>query len=140
VIAHDRDLHDIFPGESAQQAFANHVEFYCNHYLHIHNSLAVTHFTAGGHNEQHYPATSISEAHNLLGWQAGFTAGVAIALILNGVTHDSLDTLSADTWHNIVGTAQHVAALCADGNNCLSDEQAGRYRQLMQSINNPIDQ
>ncbi|HAO62994.1 MAG TPA: carbohydrate kinase, partial [Porphyromonadaceae bacterium] len=35
VVAHERDLADIFPGESAEKAYHNHFEYYCPCFIHI---------------------------------------------------------------------------------------------------------
>jgi len=125
VIAHDRDLHDIFPGETATQAFNNHVDFYCNNYLHIHSGWDVTRFARHGV-VQHVPAAGETTT-NALGWQAGFTAGVACSLIQQGVTHDSIDTLGDDVWRSIIATAQLMASYCAAGDNCLTPMQARQF-------------
>lgn len=125
VIAHERDLRDVFPGESAQQAFTNHVEFYCDNYLHIHPDLTVTRFNKGGRAVPH-PAIGVPNQH-MLGWQAGFTAGVIYGLLKNEVTHANVHQLPRPAWADIVTSAQAIAAACANPDNCIDETLAARY-------------
>ena len=124
VIAHERDLRDVFPGETAQQAFTNHVEFYCDNYLHIHPDLSVSRFASG--KELPHPSLSTS-TRNLLGWQAGFTAGVIYGMIKNNVLHSNIHSLESSTWLDIVTNAQAIASCCANGDNCLDSALASTY-------------
>jgi len=128
VIAHDKDLHNIFPGESSQEAFHNHVEFYCQHYLHINNDLSVTRYGNGTVNNY---AESKPNSLHLLGWQAGFTAGVIYALLKNDVQHDALESVHSEMWRDIVTTAQDIARLCSNANHCIDNESAAHYAQLL---------
>ena len=57
VIAHERDINNIFPGESAAEAYRNHIEFYCPTYLHINPDLSVTMF-AGKQRREYAAATN----------------------------------------------------------------------------------
>lgn len=125
VIAHERDLRDVYPGETAQQAYTDHVEFYCDNYLHIHPGLNVTRFDKGGKAYPH-PAIGATSQH-MLGWQAGFTAGVIHGLIKNRVTHQSIHQLDRSTWLDIVTGAQAIASCCANSDNCIDDAIAARF-------------
>ena len=84
VIAHERDINNIFPGETSEQAFRNHIEFYCPTYFHINPDLGVTLFSTGKrHDFAHSEALATD---NLLGWQSGFAAGIigiGITVLLN---------------------------------------------------------
>jgi fructokinase len=125
VIAHERDLRDVFPGETAQQAYTNHVEFYCNNYLHIHPDLSVTRFDKGGKALSH-PAIGMP-THHMLGWQAGFTAGVIYGLLKNEVTHANVHHLPRTAWVDTVTGAQAIASACANPDHCIDEALATRY-------------
>lgn len=125
VIAHERDLHDVFPGETAQQAYSDHVEFYCDNYLHIHPDLTVSRFDKGGKALRH-PAIGIPSRH-MLGWQSGFTAGVIHGLLKNEVTHANIHQLPRAAWLDIVTGAQAIASCCANPDNGLDPSLAARY-------------
>ena len=125
VIAHERDLRDVFPNETPQQAFTNHVEFYCDNYLHINPDVTVTRFNKGGRAVPH-PAIGIPNQH-MLGWQAGFTAGVIYGLLKNEVTHANVHQLPRPAWADIVTSAQAIASACANPDNCIDETLAARY-------------
>jgi len=118
-------LRDVFPGETAQQAYTNHVEFYCNNYLHIHPDLSVTRFDKGGKTMPH-PAIGLPTRH-MLGWQAGFTAGVIYGLLKNEVTRANIHQLPRATWTDIVTSAQAIAAASANPDHCIDEALAARY-------------
>ena len=63
----------------------------------------------------------------MLGWQAGFTAGVIHGLIKNRVTHQSIHQLDRSTWLDIVTGAQAIASCCANSDNCIDDAIAARF-------------
>lgn len=125
VIAHERDLRDVYPGETARQAYSNHIEFYCDNYLHIHPDLTVTRFDKGGKCLPH-PAIGIPTRH-MLGWQAGFTAGIIHGLLKNDVTRATIHQLPRATWLDIVTGAQAIASCCANPDNGLDPALATRY-------------
>lgn len=133
VIAHERDLLDVFPGETARQAYTNHVEFYCDNYLHIHPDLAVTRFDKGGKALPH-PAIGMPSKH-MLGWQAGFTAGVIYGLLKNEVTHTNVHQLPRTAWVDIVTGAQAIASACANPDHCIDEALAARYASELQHRN-----
>ena len=108
VIAHDRDLHDIFPGESAEEAFHNHIEYYADTYLHIAANLDVTMMRRG----EKFTATT-KKATNLLGWQAGFTAGIIDQLITRDINRDDIQHIESTMWQDIIAKACDIATLCA---------------------------
>jgi len=125
VIAHERDLRDVYPGESAQQAYTDHVEFYCDNYLHIHPDLSVTRFGNGIKGLTH-PAIGLPSRH-MLGWQAGFTAGVIYGMFKNEVTQSTIHQLPRTVWNDIVNGAQAIASACANPDNCMDPGLATRY-------------
>ena len=130
VIAHERDLRDVYPGETAQQAYTNHVEFYCDNYLHINNDLSVLRFDKGCKAVPH-PAIGVPTRY-MLGWQAGFTAGVIYGLIKNEVTHHNVHQLPRTSWVDIVNGAQAIASCCANRDNCIDNALAARYAAELQ--------
>ena len=125
VIAHERDLRDVFPGETAQQAYSDHVEFYCDNYLHINPDLTVIRFDKGGKALPH-PAIGIPSRH-MLGWQAGFAAGIIHGMLKNEVTRANVHQLPRATWLDIVTGAQAIASCCANPDNGLDPSLATRY-------------
>lgn len=117
VIAHERDINNIFPGESAAEAYRNHIEFYCPTYLHINPDLSVTMF-AGKQRREYAAATPATS--NLLGWQAGFTAGIIYELMCRGLRRDQLIELEPQVAAAVLASAQDFAAQCASApDNCL---------------------
>ena len=115
VIAHERDLHDIFPGESAPEVFHNHIEYYGDTFLHIAPSLEVTMMRR----ELQLTSPASRPTANLLGWQAGFTAGLIDQLIKRDITHVDLNAIGQDAWHDIMAQARQLAERCA-----MADENA----------------
>lgn len=109
VIAHERDLHDIFPGESAPEVFHNHIEYYGDTFLHIAPSLEVTMMRR----ELQLTSPASRPTANLLGWQAGFTAGLIDQLIKHDITHVDLNAIGQDAWHDIMAQARQLAERCA---------------------------
>lgn len=113
VIAHQSDIDTIFPNESAEEAYHNHIEFYCRNYLHIGNDLTVS---MGGNGV----SAKGEQSTNLLGWQAGFTAGIIRQFFDNDITHDGLRDLTPQQWSHILTqalTMAHQAAQSPD--NCV---------------------
>lgn len=117
VVAHDCDINSIFPGETFEEAFHNHIEFYCSTYFHIHNDLSVSLFANNSRSD--YP-TGGRATGNLLGWQAGFTAGVIKEIMCKGIKKGELGALSPDERQSLVAQACEMAQLCAPApDNCV---------------------
>lgn len=123
VIAHECDINNIFPGETSEQAFRNHIEFYCPTYFHINPDLGVTLFSTGKrHDFAHSEALATD---NLLGWQSGFAAGIIYMILRNGLTRDQVAATDDDTWQEIIDAAKGFAAECAGtADNCLTQSFA----------------
>lgn len=120
VIAHSRDIDNIFPGEKGEEAFKEHIEFYCPNYLHIHRDLGVDLYTRE-HGRCGVKAPSLPSS-NLLGWQSGLVAGVINELLRRDVTRESLRQLPVDEWRAILSSAVTLAEQCAASEeNCLTD-------------------
>ena len=64
---------------------------------------------------------------HMLGWQAGFTAGVIYGLLKNEVTHANVHQLTRTAWVDIVTGAQAIASACANPDNCIDEALAARY-------------
>ena len=115
VIAHDQDIHDIFPGETGDEAYHNHIEFYCRNYVHITRSLGLLMYSLGLNAPAQQPAVD-----NLLGWQAGLTAGIIAQLFERNILRDQLLTLDKQTWQEILIEARKMAEkAAASDDNCL---------------------
>lgn len=131
VIAHEQDINTIFPGESSDEAYRNHIEFYCDDYLHINGDKGIKRY----YNNGSAAYACDSNVGNRLGWQAGFTAGVAFSLLAHGVTHDSLPTLDQATWQAIIGEAIQWAQASTGTGNCVdSDFAASKKPELEQAL------
>lgn len=114
VIAHQHDVEEIFPNETRDEAFVNHFEFYCRNYLHINRDLSVTHCALK-------QTTTPCPADNLLGWQAGFVAGVIQELFRRDIDKDSLAQAGNDIWKPLIDNGLKNAALAAKSpENCIS--------------------
>ncbi len=115
VIAHEQDIHDIFPGETGDEAYHGHIEFYCRNYVHLTRSLGLLMYSLGLELPADKPATD-----NLLGWQAGLTAGIIAQLFEKNITREQLLNLDADTWRGILVDARNRAEqAAASDENCL---------------------
>ena len=115
VIAHDQDIHDIYPSETGEEAYHNHIEFYCRNYVHLTRSLGLHMYANGISLPAEHPATD-----NLLGWQAGLTAGIIAELMERGITRAQLAELPSNTWRDILIAARQLAErAAASDDNCL---------------------
>lgn len=131
VIAHEQDINTIFPGESTDEAYRNHIEFYCDDYLHIDGGKGIRRYHNGGSTAY----ACDSNAANALGWQAGFTAGVAFSLLAMGITHDSLPTLDQAAWQAVMDEAMQWAQASTGTGNCIDgDFAASRQAALAQGL------
>ncbi|MBR1934921.1 MAG: hypothetical protein IJ835_02590 [Muribaculaceae bacterium] len=116
VVAHSRDIDNIFPGEDSEKAYHNHIEFYCPNYVHLHHDLSLSLYSRQG--QCRVPAGAAST--NLLGWQAGLTAGIINDLIKRDISAADVKTLAPDIWNSILRNATSLAKQCAaDENNCI---------------------
>ena len=115
VIAHEQDIHDIFPGETGDEAYHGHIEFYCRNYVHLTRSLCLLMYSLGLELPASKPATD-----NLLGWQAGLTAGIIAQLFEKNITRQQLLGLDSATWRGILVDARNRAEqAAASDENCL---------------------
>lgn len=73
-----------------------------------------------------HPAIGLPTRH-MLGWQAGFTAGVIYGLLKNEVTRANIHQLPRATWTDIVTSAQAIAAASANPDHCIDEALAARY-------------
>ena len=85
----------------------------------------MTRFDKGGKALSH-PAIGMATRH-MLGWQAGFTAGVIYGLLKNEVTLNNIRQLPRAAWIDIVTGAQAIASACANPDNCIDEALAARY-------------
>ena len=128
VVAHERDLADIFPGESAEKAYHNHFEYYCPCFIHIGADGGVDAFVGKEHWQFRCPTP---QNLNWLGWQSGFTAGVICALLSEGITAEQMRTIDYDTMQKIVNTAFLLADNASGETNCIDAKMALKMQQAI---------
>lgn len=109
VVAHERDIRDIFPGEAAHEAFHNHVEYYGATCLYLDAALRMEVMRR----DEHFEVPVDNPSPNLLGWQAGLTAGLVEQLIKHEITQDMMNQVPADTWRSMLTHAVTIARRCA---------------------------
>lgn len=134
VVAHDSDLDDIFPGESPEEAFHNHIEFYCSTYVHLHRDMSLTLYS--GKRREHFasPVSSCPQG-NMLGWQSGIVGGIVFQLMCMGIGCGQLPALDRHTMQAMADCAFHWADCCAKASdNCLPLDVAHcEYRRYCES-------
>lgn len=141
VIATEGDIADIFPGETADQAFKNHIEFYCSNFLYIDNSSCITVYHRNGAKSR-FDTGCGATAANPLGWQAGLAGGIIYTLFVNGILHDRVGDVDDETMSHIISTAVEFAANAAAdrGRNCIDEDfakaKADELQAALKSLNN----
>ena len=116
VIANNRDIHDIFPRETGEQAYRNHM-IYCNCLMHVTHALSTTVYAHG----INAPICRPSNAQgNQLGWQAGYTAGIIYGMVAADLHHKTIANTDAQTWQQVAQSAYALAEECAaSATNCV---------------------
>ncbi|MGN0213694.1 MAG: carbohydrate kinase family protein [Muribaculaceae bacterium] len=131
VIASNHDIHDIFPRESGEQAYRNHM-IYCNCLMHITDDLSTTVYGRGINAPIEHPSNTKG---NQLGWQAGYTAGIIYGMVAAGLRHKTIANTDAETWQQIARNAYAFAEECAASEtNCVGNEFAQRKTDEMTKI------
>lgn len=140
VIATEGDLADIFPGETADMAFKNHIEFYCGNFLYIDGNSGITVYRHNGVKSSFTPSRG-SIADNPLGWQSGLTSGIVYALYANGILHDRVDDVDEETMSRIMAVAMEFAAnvVANRGRNCINDGFAKIKAEELQAAMNLLN-
>ena len=70
---------------------------------------------------------------NLLGWQAGFAAGIVYNILLNNITRSQLHGADDEMFNKLVADAFDFAACCAQNlDNCITDEFAANKRAALE--------
>lgn len=129
VLAHDSDISSIFPGEQPEVAFKNHIEFYRNNYFHFNTDLSLSLF--GRNRRLNFPADA-NGVTNLLGWQAGFTAGIVYHIVKNDLTRDALHQADDEAMNRLVADALTFARCCASTmHNCITTDFARQHRDIL---------
>ena len=128
VIATQKDINDIFPGETSDQAFKNHIEFYCSNFLHIDDDAHITVYHRNGA-KNIFPDANKQFLTNPLGWQAGLASGITYALIEGGIMHEQVGNVDDETMAGIITTAVEFAnnAALDPARNCI-DENFGQTK------------
>ncbi len=143
VIATHADIADIFPGETPDQAFKNHIEFYCGNFVCIDDKTSGmtvyhrngTRSTFGGGNK--------AFATNPLGWQSGLVGGIVYALFAGGIMHDEVNEVDDATMASIMATATEFAenAAADPSSNCIDEAfAAGKVARLESGTEEEIQQ
>lgn len=110
VVATSRDLHTIFPGESPEECFRNHISFYGNTFVHIDSATtAITIYNRDRVLE--CPATGTAPA-NMFDWQSGLTAGIVYELLAGEATLEQLPEFDGEQWQRIIAAARRWADDC----------------------------
>ena len=129
VLAHEQDINSIFPDESPEEAFKNHIGFYDNAYFHINRNLSVSLF--GRNRRANFEARG-GNTTNLLGWQAGFTTGIVYNILLNNITRSQLHGADDEMFNKLVADAFDFAACCAQSHDhCITEQFASAKRQAL---------
>ena len=121
VVATEGDLADIFPGETADEAFKNHIEFYCANFLYIDGDSCITVYRRNG-------------AKSFFDMSRGMISA-------NPLVHGSMDDVDDAAMERIIGTAvQFAANAAASGSNCIDSEFAqARAAELQSALMNLND-
>lgn len=107
VVATSADIATIFPGETCEECFHNHISFYDNTFVYV--DSATSHITVYTGNRRHTFAGTGSAPANLLGWQSGLTAGIIHQLLVRCVTLTELHQLTQEQWRGILDEARRWA-------------------------------
>ena len=102
VIANHADIEAIYPGETGEVAYRNHIEFYDVRFFYIDDDLSVHVFTRGGH--QHIPAPK-PYSGDMLGWQSRFVAAVVKGIASQGIAKKSIHMVGEAKWAEIAAEA-----------------------------------
>lgn len=130
VIANRSDLEAIFPGENADQAFKNHIEFYSSNFIYINDDLSLTVYRRNG--EKIYYAYKPDNApESLLGWQSGLTAGLTYALFYHDILFKKLDSVDSELMKNILDMATEFAIKAASYTHCIDSQSATEKCELL---------
>lgn len=130
IVAHERDIADIFPGENADLAYHNHFEYYCPCFIHIGADGGIDTFVG---KEKWRFSNPNPTGRNWLGWQSGFTAGVVCGLITAGITAEQMHMVDHDTMRHIVDTALLLAECASSSDsNCISREMGERMQKAIE--------
>ena len=69
---------------------------------------------------------------NLLGWQAGFTAGIVYHIVKNDLTRDALHQADDEAMNRLVADALTFARCCASTmHNCITTDFARQHRDIL---------
>lgn len=124
VIATNGDIAEIFPGETPDQAFKNHIEFYSSNFLYVDDNSGITVYFRNG--DKSYYNGNDGMAANPLGWQAGLVSGIVYSLFGNGIMHDRVDDVDETTMKDMINCAIDFAGNAAADllHNCIDNEFA----------------
>lgn len=129
VLALQSDINTIFPDETPEEAFMNHIGFYNNTYFHLNPDFSLNLF--GRNRRQSFPAEGATT--NLLGWQAGFTAGLVYHIMVRNLLRSDLHQADDNMLAALVAEARVFAQCCAQSpDNCISAQFAAGKRAALE--------
>jgi hypothetical protein len=133
VVAKQSDISDIFPGETTEKAFHNHIEYYCSNFLHINSDFSTSIFC---NNKVQNFTPMKGNTENALGLQSGFVSGLIYSLVLHNITHDALSEIDEDIWKKMMDDVYSFATECAaNKDNCISAPfAADRAKKLADAL------
>lgn len=139
VIANRTDLEAIFPGESADQAFKNHIEFYSSNFIYINDDFSLTIYRRSGE-KIHYPSKPTHTPESFLGWQSGLAAGLTYAIFYNNLLFKKLDNVDSELMNSILDMATEFAQEAANHTHCINAqsglEKSEHLKRALSGIEN----
>ena len=108
VIANRNDLDAIYPGETPDEVYTNHIEYYDPYMLYIDDDYNVAIYSRGS--KLVVPATKIYEGGGLR-WQSRFAASLVGSLFSNEIPTAALHTVGKEEWTEMVRCAMAFAVL-----------------------------
>ena len=128
VIDHDKDINTMFPNQDSEKVYKNHIRFYDSTYVHITPGESATIYK--GTDKMVCPFAGDTTNH--LGWQAGFIAGLIYDFLIRDIRYNDIETLSAQTWEEVMKQAFEFAQCCAQNeSNCISADFAQEKAKLL---------
>ena len=114
VLADSRDIKNIFGDYTGDKVYQDKIKFYCPNFVYLDDAKSATVYTDNG--SCTFNGSDACD-RNSLAWSSGFVAGLAYGIISGGILYDGLNSVSTETWNEILKTAYHFGeAACSDKN------------------------
>lgn len=107
AIANRGDIAAIYPGESPDEVFTNHIEYYGTRFLYVDDDYNVTIYSRGG---KTFVAAASPYGGGTLRWQARLAASLIGSLLSREITTLTLASVPESEWEEMVGSAMLYAA------------------------------